>query len=222
MGTADFIRSLLAALLVCAGYYGGGLIGIRLRFEPGGISGVWLPYGILVAALLLTPIRRWWLYLALLAPTHFHLVLVFQQKPPLPVVLIQYGGGMAQAVLAAAILRPFVGQPPRPNTLSRMTWLIVECLPISCAAWVEGRSIRSVPLSGCAGCVFFSRVERRSRAFLRRAKDSEKSLSSRAHSRASSRTASRSCSRYTGSAIISRANSSAIFSMLARVDSLRT
>jgi PAS domain S-box-containing protein len=110
----------MATLLVCAGYYAGGTIGIALRFEPGGISGIWLPHGILVAALLTAPIRRWWIYAAALLPTHLHLVSTFQGPVPLMVMLIQFGGSMGQAAVAAAALRPALGQPPRLDSMSRM------------------------------------------------------------------------------------------------------
>src|SRR4029453_12021354 len=110
-----------SVLLVCAGYYISGIIGIALRFEPGGISGVWLPHGVLVAAFLLTPVRRWWLYAAALLPTHLHLVSTFQGPVPLVIMLIQFTGNMAQAALGAALVRGVVGQPPRLNDLGRMS-----------------------------------------------------------------------------------------------------
>ena len=91
-----------------------------LRFEPGQISGIWLPHGILVAALLAAPVRRWWLYTAALLPTHLHLVGTFQAPIPLVVMLIQFAGNIASACLAAALLRRVLGQPPRLDTLSRM------------------------------------------------------------------------------------------------------
>ena len=67
-------------LLVCAGYYAGGLIGIWLRFPPTGIATIWPPTAILLAALLLTPRRIWWMYLLAAVPTHLHLVANFQPE----------------------------------------------------------------------------------------------------------------------------------------------
>jgi PAS domain S-box-containing protein len=110
----------IATLLVCAGYYASGAAAIALRFEPGGISGIWLPNGILVAALLIAPVRRWWLYAVALLPTHLHVVTSFQGSVPLTVMLVQYGGSLGQAVIAAAALRRAVGQPPRLDSMSRM------------------------------------------------------------------------------------------------------
>jgi PAS domain S-box-containing protein len=115
----------MATLLLCAGYYASGVIAIALRFEPGGIAGVWLPHAILVAALLLSPARSWWLYLAALFPTHLHLVRTFQGPVPLTVMLIQFGGNMAQGALSAAVLLRILGHPPRLGSLSRMGAFIV-------------------------------------------------------------------------------------------------
>jgi len=132
----------LSVLLVCAGYYISGIIGIALRFEPGGISGVWLPHGVLVAAFLLTPVRQWWLYAAALLPTHLHLVSTFQGPVPLVIMLIQFTGNMAQAALGAALVRGVVGQPPRLNDLRRMSVFIIGgaflagCLVSAVVAWL--------------------------------------------------------------------------------------
>ena len=136
------LRLMIVTLLVCASYYVGGMIAIALRFQPGGISGIWLPHGILVGVLLLTPVRQWWLFAAALLPTHLHLVSTFQGPVPLLVMLIQFGGNMTQAVLGAAPLRRFLGDPPRLNSLSRMSAFIVvaallaPCLVSAVVAWL--------------------------------------------------------------------------------------
>ena len=119
------VAKVLATSLVCAGYYVGGAIACTLKFEPGGISGIWLPHGILLAALLLSPLRLWWLYAVALVPTHFHLVRTFQGPVPLVVMLIQLGGNVTQAVVPAAVLRRILGDPPRLSTLSRMGALLL-------------------------------------------------------------------------------------------------
>jgi integral membrane sensor domain MASE1 len=50
-------------LLVSAGYYAGGVVGILLGFPPSGIAAIWPSTAILLAALLLTPPRHWWIYI---------------------------------------------------------------------------------------------------------------------------------------------------------------
>ena len=108
-------RVALAVLLVCAGYYGAGIVALALRLEPGGISTIWLPHGVLLAALILTPVRLWWLYVAALFPTHLHLVREFQGPVPLEVMVAQFGGNMLQAILGALAVRRFsrVSAAPR-------------------------------------------------------------------------------------------------------------
>ena len=126
-------RAAVATLLLCAAYYAGGLIGISLRFQPGQISGIWLPHGILVAALLAAPVRRWWLYAAALLPTHVHLVSTFQAPIPVVVILIQFAGNITAAGVAAALLRRMLGQPPRLDTLSRMgAFMAVAAVLLPC------------------------------------------------------------------------------------------
>src|SRR5688572_30630984 len=119
------VRLAGSILLVVAGYYAGGWIGLKLKLEPIGISVIWPPNAILLAALMLIPARRWWLYLLPLLPAHLHLVAYFQPEAPLPVMFCQFAGNAGQAVLGALAVRPFVGVPPRLDTLRSMTWFML-------------------------------------------------------------------------------------------------
>jgi PAS domain S-box-containing protein len=118
-------RLALAVLLVCAGYYAAGVAALALSFEPRGVSGIWLPQGILLAVLLLSPVRHWWLYLAALLPTHLHLATHFRGPVPLEVLLIQFGGSVAQSMLGAVAVRRIIGTPPRLDVFRNMTALIL-------------------------------------------------------------------------------------------------
>jgi PAS domain S-box-containing protein len=118
-------RLALAVLLVGAGYYGAGIVALALRLEPGSFSTIWLPQGVLLAALMLTPVRFWWLYVAALLPVHLHLVSHFHAPVPLGITLIQFGGNMAQAILGAVAVRHFAGTPPRLDELRRMAAFLV-------------------------------------------------------------------------------------------------
>src|SRR5260370_38556376 len=70
--SASFNRHLLiVGLWVFAGYYLGCKIGFALTFKPHPVSVLWPPNSVLVAALLLTPPRRWWL--GLLSSLRAHL-----------------------------------------------------------------------------------------------------------------------------------------------------
>ena len=68
---AVFDRHLLIiGLWVFAGYYLGCKIGFALTFQPHPVSVLWPPNSVLVAALLLTPPRSWWLVLLAAFPAH--------------------------------------------------------------------------------------------------------------------------------------------------------
>ena len=112
-------RAAIIGLLIAAGYYLGGVVGLGLSFPPGGVAAVWLPHGVLLAAMLLIPPRRWW-WFALLLPVHLHLVRTFQGPVPLAIAGLQLGGNLAQAALGAAALQRFVGRPARLDNLTRM------------------------------------------------------------------------------------------------------
>jgi len=132
----SYARLAVTVLVVCAGYYGAGVIAFALRLEHGGISDIWLPHGVLLAALMLTPPRRWWLYLVALLPVHLHLASHFQGPVPLQVMLIHFAGNAAQAILGAMLMQRFVGAPPRLDAFRPMTVFLVlgVILPVAAAA----------------------------------------------------------------------------------------
>src|SRR5262245_39077427 len=82
----------LSVLVVLAGYYAGGIVGIQLGLQPSGIGAIWPPTAILLAALLLAPPRYWWVYLLGVVPAHLHVVANFQvPEVPLVVMICQVG-----------------------------------------------------------------------------------------------------------------------------------
>jgi PAS domain S-box-containing protein len=114
------LRALIATALVCGGYYAGGAIGMGLRLVSGGPSEIWLPQGIVLAALLAAPVRRWWLYSGALLLTHMGLTAVFNPQVPTSMMFVQFFGQILQSAVAAALLRPILGDPPRLDSLRRM------------------------------------------------------------------------------------------------------
>ncbi len=117
-------RLVLAVLLVSSGYYAGGLLGLSVRFPPSGISVIWPPNAILLAALLLAPQRTWGWYLLAALPTHLHLVANFQPGVPTLVMLSQFAGNATQAVVGALAVRRYAGAPPRFDSLRSVTVFI--------------------------------------------------------------------------------------------------
>ena len=93
-----------ASLLVLAvSYYLAAKISLNLRFSGSTKAVLWPNNAILVAALLLTPVRRWWMYLLAVAPAHilvhaaFHIGAMW--------MTFQMGHNALLAVTAAAILK---------------------------------------------------------------------------------------------------------------------
>jgi PAS domain S-box-containing protein len=129
-------------LLVSAGYYAGGIVGILLGFPPFGIAAIWPPTAILLTALLLTPPRYWWLYLLAVVPTHLHLVANFHRpEVPLAVMLFQIAATAIHAVLAALAVRFLIGAPPRFDSLRNMAAFIffaaIAATAVACALAVS-------------------------------------------------------------------------------------
>src|SRR4029079_1383980 len=93
------------AVLVFAGYYLGAHLGLGLTFPPLPISVLWPPNATLFAALLLLPVRLWWLVAAAALPAH-----ILSELPagiPLGMVLCWFVSNMSEAVLGAVLLRRF-------------------------------------------------------------------------------------------------------------------
>jgi len=126
-------RALIATLLVCVGYYAGGAIGMGLRLVPGGPSEIWLPQGIVLAALLTAPVRRWGLYTLALLPTHIVLTAFYNAHVPDSMMYVQFVGQIGQAAIAALLLRSILGTPPRLDSLRRMgTFIFVGTFLVPC------------------------------------------------------------------------------------------
>ena len=109
--------------LVCAGYYGGALIGQSLKFPDSHLSLIWPPTAIVLAALLLAPPRRWWVFLIAVAPVH--IVVQLKDGVPLLGILSQLLGNFGQALLAAISVRYFVKGRLQLDTFRTLTIFVL-------------------------------------------------------------------------------------------------
>jgi len=109
-------------LVVAVAYYVGAQLGFILRFPPTTPSVLWPPNSILTATLLLTPVRRWWLYLLAALPAH-----LAAELPVLPLLLVfgLFATNCAEALVAAAGLRWLSDAPTRFDTLGRMAVFVL-------------------------------------------------------------------------------------------------
>src|SRR6266545_3226520 len=122
---STYRRLFATSLWVFAGYYLGCKIGFALTFQPHPVSVLWPPNGILVAALLLTPPRSWWL--VLLAAFPAHLVAQLQSQVPPLMILSWFVSNCCEAVIGAGLMRYLVVEPIRFTTL-RTVGLFCLCV----------------------------------------------------------------------------------------------
>jgi two-component system, LuxR family, sensor kinase FixL len=100
-----------AALLLAIGYYAGVQVGIALTFAPNPVSTLWPPNAILLAALLLTPPRAWWLMIAAVLPAH--LAAELSLGVPLTMAACWFVSNVSEALLGAVVLVRLLNGPPR-------------------------------------------------------------------------------------------------------------
>ena len=98
-------------LLVFAGYYLGARIGFSLTFQPHPVSVLWPPNSILLAALLLTPPRIWWLVLVAAFPAHC--AAQWQSNVPTSMILCWFISNCFEALIGASLTRYFLRGPLR-------------------------------------------------------------------------------------------------------------
>ncbi len=104
------VRLMCSVLAVCAGYYIGALTGNSLRFPGSNLALIWPPTAVLLAGLLLAPLRTWWIYLLAVAPVHIWVQA--QDAVPAWGITSQLLGNFGQAVLAASSVRYFSKEAP--------------------------------------------------------------------------------------------------------------
>jgi len=94
-------------LLVAGVYFAGTKIGFALTPPQTPIAVFWPPNALLLAAFLLTPVRRWWIYLLAVLPAH--VLSQAQIGVPLAASLGWYIGNTGEALIGAAIIVYFKG-----------------------------------------------------------------------------------------------------------------
>jgi len=82
-------------------------VGFRFALQPGSVSTLWMPNSVLLAGLLLTPSRWWWLVISVSLPAH--LASELQSGVPTLMVLSWFLSNSTQALLSAALMKYFAG-----------------------------------------------------------------------------------------------------------------
>jgi PAS domain S-box-containing protein len=112
-------RDLLTALLVAVACGAGARVGTAVRFPSTGTAFLFLPYAVLAAALILSPPRRWWLYL--LAAGAGDLGPHLSGGAPLSFVVLAELANWSRALVAAIGMRRFIAANDRLDTLLSMS-----------------------------------------------------------------------------------------------------
>jgi len=107
---ASGLRGAAIGLLVALGYYAGSQIGFLLTPSGTPIAVFWPPNAILLAALLLTPQRIWWVLILAVFPAHLFIQLSI--GIPLMSALAWFVGNVGEAVLGAICVRLFKKDHP--------------------------------------------------------------------------------------------------------------
>jgi two-component system, LuxR family, sensor kinase FixL len=113
-GRLDY-RVFFAALLVFAAYYLGAKIGFALTFQPHPVSVLWPPNSILLAALLLTPVRIWWVLLLAALPAHLAAELASHVPPTM--VFCWFISNSCEALIGAGCIRYLIDRPVQFDSL---------------------------------------------------------------------------------------------------------
>ena len=98
-------RQLFLALLVAAGYYVGSQVGFLLTPHQTPIATFWPPNAVLLAAFLLAPYSRWWIFLLAVFPAH--LLVQLSTGIPFATACGWYLSNSAEALLGAVCVRHF-------------------------------------------------------------------------------------------------------------------
>src|SRR5256885_17036741 len=96
-------------LLVALAYYLGANIGLELTLRPHPVSVLWPPNSILLAALLLTPIRIWWVILLAAFPAH--LAAQLQSNVPPTMIICWFISNSCEALIGAGCVRYLIDRP---------------------------------------------------------------------------------------------------------------
>ena len=110
LAVAPVLNTPVVALVVAIGYYLGSQIGFLLTPTSTPIATFWPPNAILLAALLLTPARVWWVLVLALFPAHLFVQL--RAHIPLVASLIWFVGNTGEALLGAMCVRIFKKDKP--------------------------------------------------------------------------------------------------------------
>jgi PAS domain S-box-containing protein len=117
-------RTLLGAVATAVAYGAAARAGAALSFPNTPLSAFWTANAILLAALMLSRRRDWWIYVALVLPVHLVVQVLFVHIAPLT-SLISYVGNCAVALVGAWGMREFAPHVRRVDHFQTAVMFIV-------------------------------------------------------------------------------------------------
>ncbi len=132
-GLASWLRgrpNFLALALVYVGYIAAGGFGHRLTLIPGVYITFWPPVGILIATMLMSPRHHWpwWIATGCLAELTCNAIWFHN---PLPYALIYYSGNALESLAAAWLIRWWLPESFRFESLEEVAAFIVLAVGIA-------------------------------------------------------------------------------------------
>ena len=100
-------HAVLIAFWAGAAYYLGGIVGFALTLSTHAVSTLWPPNAVLLACLLLTPTKKWWLVLLGVFPVHMAVQL--QSGVPTLMILLWFLSNTSEALIGAYCIRRLIG-----------------------------------------------------------------------------------------------------------------
>jgi len=100
-------HAVLIAFWAGAAYYLGGIVGFALTLSTHAVSTLWPPNAVLLACLLLTPTKKWWLVLLGVFPVHVAVQL--QSGIPALMILLWFLSNTSEALIGAYCIRRLIG-----------------------------------------------------------------------------------------------------------------
>jgi two-component system sensor histidine kinase UhpB len=123
---APALSRVCAALLVAVAYYAGAQVGFALTFQPHPVSTLWPPNSILFAALLLSPVRSWWILLLAVFPAH--ILVQLNGNIPVNMTLSWFVSNCSEALIGASTLRYLIKTEMRFDNTHHVSMFIIVAL----------------------------------------------------------------------------------------------
>ncbi len=117
------VHTALGALALSVAYWAGAQIEATLRTPTAPLSVLWLPNSIVLAALMVAPIRNWTAYLLAVFPAY--LILAWQRGGSLPTLSLFFFTNCIEAMLGAIAVHRLVRGPLRFDGLRSLTIFLV-------------------------------------------------------------------------------------------------